>query len=87
MKIREGYVVKEIAGAFYAVPTVKNPKIGNGMIKLNETAYFIWKKLEESVEAGEIAEQLSDEFDVDEESAKRDVSAFVAKLVDYDIVK
>ena len=57
------------------------------MIKLNETAYFILKKLEDGVEAGEIAEQLSDEFDVDEESAKRDVSAFVAKLVDYDIVK
>lgn len=86
MKIKEGYVVSEIAGSFYAVPVIKNPKIGNGMIKLNETAHFIWTQLEGGSDPESISKRMSEEYDVTLEKASEDVSAFISMLRSYDIV-
>ncbi|MBQ8208297.1 MAG: PqqD family protein [Clostridia bacterium] len=80
MKISEGFVVQKIGESFYAVPVNKNPAIGNGMIKLNESAYLMWKKIEEGLDLDQIAEALTEEYNVDKETALRDVKAFAGQL-------
>lgn len=87
MRIKDGYVVNEIAGTFYAVPVVKNPKLGSGMIKLNETAHFIWKMLERGAECSDITEALAKEYDVSAETAAGDVEKFTNMLLSYDIAE
>lgn len=80
MKISEGYVVQKIGESFYAVPITANPIIGNGMIKLNETAYFMWKKFEDGADITSVADALCLEYDVDKETALADVRSFAQRL-------
>ena len=79
MKIKEGYLLKEVGGNFVVVP-VGNVNF-NGMLSLNETAVLIWKKLEQGCDENELVSAFLEEYDVSEERAKEDVSAFVSKLI------
>ena len=47
---------------------------------MNETGVIILEALQDGVGIDEIAKRLSDGFDVDFETAKREASAFIAKL-------
>ncbi len=84
MKIRDGYLLKEVAGNHVVVP------VGNvsfdGMLTLNETALLIWKKLEQGCEEADLISAFLEEYDVTEERAKADISAFVEKLRKADIL-
>ena len=78
MKIKDGYLLKEVGGNFVVVP-VGNVNF-NGMLSLNETAMLIWKKLENGCEEADLVNAFLEEYDVTEERAKEDISIFVNKL-------
>ena len=78
MKIKEGYLLKEVAGNCVVVP-VGNVTF-NGMLSLNDTGRLIWKKLEEGCEEKDIVSAFLAEYDVTEEKAKADIAAFLTKL-------
>ena len=78
MKIKDGYLLKEVAGNYVVVP-VGNVSF-NGMLSLNETGVLIWKKLEEGCEERDLVEAFLQEYDVTEERAKQDVANFTEKL-------
>lgn len=78
MKIKEGYLLKEVAGNHVVIP-VGNVSF-NGMLNLNETGVLIWKKLEEGCEESDLVSAFLAEYDVTEERAKEDISIFVEKL-------
>ena len=67
MKIKNGFVVREIAGQSIVVALGEASKIFNGMIKLNETGRVIWDALVKGAETEEIVEALLAEYDVDRE--------------------
>ena len=50
------------------------------IITINETGAFLWKTLENEVLEEDLIKALTDEYDVDEETAKKDVFAFIEKL-------
>ncbi|MBE6538639.1 MAG: PqqD family protein [Ruminococcaceae bacterium] len=87
MKINSGFVVRKIGDSFYAMPLTNVPSIGCGMIKLNETAHLMWKKIEEGFEAEAVADAVCEEYDVSKETALRDVTAFVKKLEEAGILE
>ncbi|MBQ3075757.1 MAG: PqqD family protein [Clostridia bacterium] len=78
MKIKDGYLLKEVAGNHVVVP-VGNVSF-NGMLSLNETGVLIWKKLEDGCEEADLLAAFLAEYDVSEERAKEDISIFVDKL-------
>ncbi|MBE6712630.1 MAG: PqqD family protein [Ruminococcaceae bacterium] len=78
MKIKDGYLLKEVGGNFVVVP-VGNVSF-NGMLSLNETAVLIWKKLEEGCTEADLLSAFLEEYDVTEDRAKKDISLFVEKL-------
>ncbi len=80
MKFKDGFVVRKIGDSFYAVPVTNNPCIGNGMVKLNETAYLMWKNMEEGKSLPEIAEIIAGEYNVDKETALEDLRSFAREL-------
>ncbi|MBQ8817838.1 MAG: PqqD family protein [Clostridia bacterium] len=87
MKIKKGFVAKEIAGQYVVVALGAASKIFNGIIKLNDSAKFIWDMLSEGAEKTEIVDALLAEYDVDKETAERDVDAFVAQLEGANILE
>lgn len=82
MKIKDGFILREVAGSYLVVAVGARVKDFNGMINLNETGAFLWKLLEKGATEEEAVAELLKEYDVDEETAKADVKAFVSKLTE-----
>ena len=82
MKLKNGFVLKEIAGECIVV-AVDSALNLDGMITLNDTAKTIWLLLEKGVERDELVKALTDEYDVSDELAAEAIDNFVAKLEEY----
>lgn len=80
MKIKDGYVLREVAGNTIVIPVGEAAIDFNGMINLNETGAFLWKLLENDVEPKFLLQELMKEYDVDEEQAKKDITDVINKL-------
>ena len=84
MKIKDGYLLSEVAGNHVVVP-VGNVSF-NGMLNLNETGVLIWKSLEKGCEESDLVAAFLEEYDVSEERAKKDVAIFVNKLREAGVI-
>ncbi len=87
MKIKEGFITRKIGETYYAVSFDSTSAIGNGMIKLTGSAYFIWKMLEEGADETQILAAMKENFRADEDVLRRDISAFVVKLSELGIIE
>ena len=80
MKIKEGFILRNVADATIVVPTGKATLDFNGMITLNETGAFLWRLLGSDTDEQEMLKAMLAEFDVDEATAKAGIARFVGKL-------
>ena len=58
-----------------------------GMITLNSTAAFLWKKAETEFVKEDLVKALTDEYDVSDEDAKKAVDDFVETLSKQDLIE
>ena len=80
MKLKHGFVLKEIAGECIVVSVDSNLNL-EGIITLNSTAKMLWLVLEQGVETiDELVTALTSEYEVDAETAKKAAENFVARL-------
>lgn len=82
MKIKDGFVIREIMGQAVVVPTGEASENFTGMIKLNETGKDIWQALIDGKSEEEIVNLIVNEYDVTEEKAKNGVQKFLDKMKD-----
>ena len=80
MKVKNGFIVRQIAGQNVAVPVGATSKDFHGMIKLNESGLLIWKCLENDTTEQAIVKAMLEQYNVTEEQAKEDVRCFVEVL-------
>ena len=80
MRIKEGFVLRELGEIFAAVPVEGESKQFYGMIQLNETGAFLWRNMEKECSEKQLVAMLMETYDVDEAQAKKDVSAVVEKF-------
>lgn len=86
MKIKEGFILREVSGSFLVIAVGKAVKQFNGIINLNETGAFLWKQLEKSSTEEQLVNALLEEYNVDRERAEKDVKEFVEKLIQAKLV-
>ena len=86
MKLKKGFVLREVAGETVVVPVEAELNF-NGMITLNEAAKVLWNILENETSTEELVKAILSEFDVDEKTAQNDVDAFVQKLKGLDFLE
>jgi len=86
MKIKSGYIMREVADNYVVVPRGQATVDFNGMITLNETGAFLWEQLAEEKNLEELVENFTKEYDVDEATARKDIMEFVEKLKDADLI-
>lgn len=79
MKLKEGFVLRQIAGETVVIPSGNELNL-NMMITLNGTGAFLWERLEKGAEIDELVAALLGEYDVDEATARECVVNFVGKL-------
>lgn len=80
MKIKSGFVLRDIAGQAVVIATGEASKDFHGMVKLNETAKDIWQWLSDGRTVPEIAEKLAEKYSVDKSNAAADVMEMVEKM-------
>ena len=82
MKIKAGFVLKDVGDNHIVVPVGAQTVDFRCMITLNETGAFLWKLLENEQTEQSLVATLLQEYDVTEDRAAADVAAFLANLKD-----
>ncbi len=87
MKIKEGFILREVAGSFIVVAVGDAVKDFNGVINLNETGAYLWKELAKGSDEDGLTKALLAEYDVEESVARADAKNFIDKLTEAGLVK
>lgn len=80
MKLKDGFLLRSMAGSNVVIPIGQRAVDLNGMITLNDTGAFIWKQLELGREEAEIVSAILENYEVDEERAAACVHTFLQSL-------
>lgn len=80
MKIKSGFVLREIAGQYMAVAVGTRARELHGMIGMNETAAFLWDKLQQETTEEQLTAALLEEYEVEESKAQQTVRDFLKSL-------
>lgn len=86
MKIKEGFLLRRIADVHVVVPVRGAGVDFNGIITLNETAAFLFGRLQGEMTKDELLKQLLTEYDVDIETALNDIDAFFSQLKEANLL-
>jgi len=87
MKIKDGFMLRQVADSYIVVAVGDSVKEFNGIINLNETGAFIWGLLQKETSEEQVVNALLKEYDVDDETAKKDVKIFIGKLKEKNLIK
>lgn len=88
MKIKEGFILREIAGSFVVVPVGQNLVDFSSMITLNETGAFLWNCLSDGATQEELCQKLLSEYEgVTKEDALCDIKEFIEILNEKNILE
>ncbi len=80
MKIKKGFMLRKIQNTAVVVPFGASSVDFNNIMNLNETGSFIWTKLESDTTEEAVVKALTSQYDIDEATAKADVSEFIDTL-------
>ena len=83
MKIKDGFLLPDVAGNTVVLPTEGDL---DTMITLNGTGKFLWEKLEQETTRETLIEALLASYEVDAETAAICVDNFVAELKKNDFL-
>ncbi len=86
VKLKEGFIYRTIAGEHVVIPTGNNIADFNGIISLNETAAFLWVKIQSPFTREDLVEALLQEYEVDRELAGKDVDEFLRTLSEHKVL-
>ena len=87
MKAVKGFEIVNIEEDYMAVPTGDNISTFNGTVVLNEVSAFLLKKLKTEASADDLVKAILETYDIDEATARKDVDATIAKMVEIGLVE
>lgn len=85
MKIKEGFLLRNVAGNNVVVPIGQATLDFNGMMSLNDTGAFLFSKMIEGTTREKLIEELIAEYGIDEQLAQKDVDTFIQKVEGEDL--
>lgn len=81
MKLKEGFVLRQVADTWVVMPLGQASVDFNGMLTLNESGAMLWKCLEQGGDREAMANALTAVYDVEREEALADADAFAEHLI------
>lgn len=87
MKIKDEYILQNIAGKWVVIDTNARSVNFNKLLTLNNTGKLLWDMLEEGAERDALVSALEKQYGIDRESAESDVDAFVLKLKELECLE
>ncbi len=83
----EDFVTRQIAGETLIVPIRGGTGELDSIFALNETGSFIWGMIGEGIRFEQMVLALCAQYDVGEQEAAKDLSAFVESLKDAGLIR
>lgn len=80
MKIKENFVLRQVADTWVVLPLGQATVDFKGMLTLNESGILLWRLLEKGTTREALAAALTEEYEVSETEALADADEFVQKL-------
>lgn len=82
MKIKEGFVLRQVLDESIVVASGEASKSFHGMIKLNDSGADIWEWISKGLSEEEIAEKLAEKYELSIEKAKEDTSDMIKQMAE-----
>jgi hypothetical protein len=86
MKLKDGFMLREIAGTWVVVPLGQRVIEFNGLMTLSDSGAFLWKMLEMGAEIDELLEGIIEEYEIDKATAQMDIDEFIGQIVEKGII-
>ena len=86
MKIKKELIKRSIAGETVLVPVGRTVYEANGLFVLNELGDFLWDRLPDAENEEQLLAAILEEYEIDEQTARRDLIAFLDKLKQMEIL-
>lgn len=80
---KEHFAARLVGEELILVPLKDNVADMNEMFTLNDVGSFIWNNINEHNTLEDIKEAIASEFDIDEETAEKDLNEFLNQLSMY----
>lgn len=87
MRVKPGFVVREVGGKKYAVATGIAARSFKGMLSLNDMGATIFGFLQTHTTKEEIVSKILAEYDASESTVVNDVSNFINQLKRIDVIE
>jgi hypothetical protein len=79
-------VTRKTGNEYVLVPVTDNIADMDSVYTLNETGAFIWEQIDGKKSVAEIIREMTEEYDIDNETATTDILEFISKMNSYLIV-
>ncbi len=86
MKIKDGYVLRQVAGNSIVIAVGDEALNFNGIITINGAGTFLWEKLINGADKDTLLRAMLSEYDIDETTASADIDEFLLKLKNADLL-
>lgn len=86
MRIKDGYVLRQVAGNSIVIAVGEEALNFNGIITINGAGAFLWNLLSDGADKERLLSEMLKEYDIDEKTASDDIDEFIKKLKDADLL-
>ena len=86
MKIKDGYILSEVAGTTVVVP-INPDHTFRSMLKLNGTGKLLWERLVQGATEEELTALIVAEYEIDAATAEADVARFLSSLRERGVIE
>lgn len=87
MKIKNGFMLREIAGQWVVVPIGTRVVEFNGIMTLSESGALLWKMLQKNTTEEEMANAILSEYDISKEIASADIKEFIQMVTEKNLLE
>lgn len=78
--IKSKFVAREVGNELILVPLTGNVAQMSELFTMNETAKFIWENITAETTINDIENLMTDTFDIDAETARKDIENFLLRM-------
>lgn len=86
MKIKEGFVLRNVVDEYIVMPTGDNIAKFDGAVVLNDVSAFVFEQLKHAVSREDLLCAILNEFEVDEATAAADLDALLAQFCEVGLL-
>ena len=86
MRIKDNFVLREVAGEMVAVTAGNSEGKYWGMVQMNATGVFIWNCLQEDTTREAILEKMLEKYDIDEQTAQKDLDLVLDRFREHGLL-